>query len=110
MPQKAFDIKVYGLVQGVGFRPFAYGLASDLKLEGWALNRNECVEIRVQGDARRQADNSSTHSAPSIVGIAGLSSFWPALSQRPASLWALAFLQSLLTQVKHWRNSISRSR
>ena len=53
MLQKAFDIKVYGLVQGVGFRPFVYGLASDLKLEGWALNRNECVEIRVQGEAQR---------------------------------------------------------
>ena len=53
MQEEAIDIKVYGLVQGVGFRPFIYGLASDLKLAGWALNRNECVEIRVQGDARR---------------------------------------------------------
>jgi hydrogenase maturation protein HypF len=47
--EKAFDIKVYGLVQGVGFRPFIYNLATLLKLSGWALNRNDCVQIRVQG-------------------------------------------------------------
>ena len=47
--KKALNIKVYGLVQGVGFRPFIYSLASDLNLSGWALNRNDCVQIRVQG-------------------------------------------------------------
>ena len=47
--EKAYDIRVYGLVQGVGFRPFVYGLASLLKLAGRALNRNDCVQIRVQG-------------------------------------------------------------
>jgi hydrogenase maturation protein HypF len=36
-------------VQGVGFRPFIYNLATLLKLSGWALNRNDCVQIRVQG-------------------------------------------------------------
>lgn len=47
--EKAYDVRVYGLVQGVGFRPFVYGLASLLKLAGWALNRNDCVRIRIQG-------------------------------------------------------------
>jgi hydrogenase maturation protein HypF len=47
--KQAFDIKVYGLVQGVGFRPFIYNLATDLQLSGWALNRNDCVQIRIQG-------------------------------------------------------------
>ncbi len=47
--EKAFDICVYGLVQGVGFRPFVYNLATSLNLSGWALNRNDCVQIRVQG-------------------------------------------------------------
>lgn len=43
---------MYDLVQRVGFRSFVYGLASDLKLEGWTLNRNDCVEIRIQGHAQ----------------------------------------------------------
>ncbi|MBD3306027.1 carbamoyltransferase HypF [candidate division KSB3 bacterium] len=47
--EKAFDIKVYGLVQGVGFRPFVHNLATGLNLSGWALNRNDCVQIRLQG-------------------------------------------------------------
>jgi hydrogenase maturation protein HypF len=49
MTENALDIKVYGLVQGVGFRPFIYNLATQLKLSGWALNRNDCVQIRIQG-------------------------------------------------------------
>ena len=47
--ERAIDIRVYGLVQGVGFRPFVYTLASSLNLFGWALNRNDCVQIRIQG-------------------------------------------------------------
>ena len=47
--QHALDIRVYGLVQGVGFRPFIHNLATNLGLAGWALNRNDCVQIRVQG-------------------------------------------------------------
>ncbi len=47
--EKALEIHVYGLVQGVGFRPFIYNLATLLNLSGWALNRNDGVQIRIQG-------------------------------------------------------------
>ncbi|MCP4399721.1 MAG: carbamoyltransferase HypF [bacterium] len=47
------DIRVYGLVQGVGFRPFVHNLATGLALSGWALNRNDCVQIRIQGQQQR---------------------------------------------------------
>ncbi len=47
--QKAVNIAIYGLVQGVGFRPFVYNLATSLDLSGWALNRNDGVQIHVQG-------------------------------------------------------------
>jgi hydrogenase maturation protein HypF len=42
-------IRVSGVVQGVGFRPFIYRLASVYGLSGWVLNDPEGVLIAVQG-------------------------------------------------------------
>ncbi|MFP4546928.1 MAG: carbamoyltransferase HypF [Fidelibacterota bacterium] len=44
-------IKVYGIVQGVGFRPFVYKLARELKLPGYVLNDSEGVKIHLQCNA-----------------------------------------------------------
>jgi hydrogenase maturation protein HypF len=44
-------ITIQGVVQGVGFRPFAYGLASRLKLHGFVRNRTGGVLIEVEGEA-----------------------------------------------------------
>ncbi len=43
-------IIVHGAVQGVGFRPFAYRLATELGLCGWALNSAQGVFIEVEGN------------------------------------------------------------
>ena len=45
----ACSIKVRGVVQGVGFRPFVYRLARANTLAGWVLNGEEGVEIFVEG-------------------------------------------------------------
>ena len=42
-------IRVRGQVQGVGFRPFVYRLARELKLDGWVRNDATGVAIEVQG-------------------------------------------------------------
>src|SRR5512141_375865 len=42
-------ISVKGVVQGVGFRPFVYGLATRLGLQGWVCNTSGGVEILVDG-------------------------------------------------------------
>ena len=43
-------IEVHGIVQGVGFRPFVYGLASRLSLGGFVRNEPDGVKIEVEGE------------------------------------------------------------
>lgn len=44
-------VKVRGIVQGVGFRPFIYQLAGRCGLSGWVRNQSDGVEIEVAGPA-----------------------------------------------------------
>jgi hydrogenase maturation protein HypF len=60
-------ILVRGIVQGVGFRPFVYHLATQLGLSGFVRNQTGTVLIEIEGDAasleRFQADLSG-HPPP----------------------------------------------
>ncbi|MBF8256074.1 MAG: hypF [Anaerolineales bacterium] len=49
-------LRVRGLVQGVGFRPFIYNLALRLELDGWVRNTSSGVEIEVSGPASALED------------------------------------------------------
>ena len=42
-------IHINGIVQGVGFRPFVFGLAHELELTGWVRNTSAGVDIEVDG-------------------------------------------------------------
>lgn len=46
-------ITVYGIVQGVGFRPTVYRVAKALGLKGFVLNNGSNVEIHVDRDAEK---------------------------------------------------------
>jgi hydrogenase maturation protein HypF len=42
-------VHITGIVQGVGFRPFVYNLATRLELKGWVKNTSAGVDIEVDG-------------------------------------------------------------
>ena len=47
------SIVIRGAVQGVGFRPFVYRLATEMGLPGWVLNSSDGVFIEVEGSKAR---------------------------------------------------------
>ena len=47
---KALEIRIYGIVQGVGFRPFVDRTAKRLGLKGWVSNEGGAVHILVKGE------------------------------------------------------------
>jgi hydrogenase maturation protein HypF len=47
------SITITGIVQGVGFRPFVYGLARHLGLNGWVRNTSAGVDIEVDGSGEQ---------------------------------------------------------
>ena len=51
--EKTYKIKIWGIVQGVGFRPFVYRLAKSLNLRGWILNSTGSVHILIQGEEEK---------------------------------------------------------
>lgn len=50
--KEALDIRVRGVVQGVGFRPFVYRLAKHYLISGYVLNDTEGVFIHAEGDEK----------------------------------------------------------
>ncbi|MGB8098841.1 MAG: carbamoyltransferase HypF [Terracidiphilus sp.] len=49
-------VRVQGVVQGVGFRPFVYRLAAELELAGHIGNDTAGVAIEIEGEPARVAD------------------------------------------------------
>ena len=68
----ACSIRVRGVVQGVGFRPFVYRLAREHTLAGWVLNAGEGVEIHLEGapDRLRTFVSALSAQAPPAAAIA----------------------------------------
>jgi hydrogenase maturation protein HypF len=48
-PQLRIRVCIRGAVQGVGFRPFVYRMASELKLLGWVSNTTQGVFVEAEG-------------------------------------------------------------
>jgi len=53
---KRIQIILTGLLQGIGFRPYVYRLATEYQLSGWVANDRDRVLIEVQGETEHLAD------------------------------------------------------
>jgi hydrogenase maturation protein HypF len=64
-------IRVTGVVQGVGFRPFVFGLATRLGLLGWVRNTSAGVDIQLDGTAEAiyAFTYALQHEAPPLAKI-----------------------------------------
>ncbi|MEB3214766.1 MAG: carbamoyltransferase HypF [Nostocales cyanobacterium 94392] len=65
------EIRIYGTVQGVGFRPTVYRIAKDLKLNGDVCNNGEGVLIRVSGtqESIDEFVNRIQQESPTLANI-----------------------------------------
>src|SRR5918912_3097369 len=67
-------LRVTGTVQGVGFRPFVYGLAQRHGLGGFVLNDGEGVVVEAEGPAAALDvfARALVHEAPSLARVEGV--------------------------------------
>ena len=70
----ALDLRIRGVVQGVGFRPFVYRLAHRHALAGWVLNGESGVQVHVEGprDALEAFARAVVAEAPPAASIASV--------------------------------------
>jgi hydrogenase maturation protein HypF len=68
--KKAYEIKISGIVQGVGFRPFIYRQAQELHLKGWVKNLGSIVKIYLEGnedDTNKLVNKIKEASPPAAI-------------------------------------------
>lgn len=69
LPSTRLRIRVRGLVQGVGFRPFVYRLAMEQGLSGWVRNDEQGVVMEVQGSTASVLPALIKTQAPPLARI-----------------------------------------
>ena len=71
MPDRkdCLTISIQGIVQGVGFRPFVYNLASELNITGFVSNTSQGVIITAEGDNLSRFIERLRQEAPPLSRI-----------------------------------------
>jgi hydrogenase maturation protein HypF len=74
-------ITLRGAVQGVGFRPFVYRLATEMSLTGWVLNSSSGLVVEVEGpdDELRRFEKRIESERPRASVITARESEWIAV-------------------------------
>lgn len=68
-PVRRLRLRVRGVVQGVGFRPFAYRLARSMGLSGFVLNDSAGVLIEIEGTKAAGFAEAMRSKAPPLARI-----------------------------------------
>jgi len=68
-PPMRLRLRVRGTVQGVGFRPYVYGLAQSLHLSGFVLNDGNGVVVEIEGADTRLFVDRLQNEAPPLARI-----------------------------------------
>lgn len=68
----ACRIRVTGLVQGVGFRPYVWRLAKETGVRGWVRNDSQGIEIAAEGGRITEFLERLQREAPSLARIDGV--------------------------------------
>ncbi|KOA18141.1 carbamoyltransferase HypF [Clostridium homopropionicum DSM 5847] len=50
---RRYYARIYGIVQGIGYRPFIYKIAKELNLRGWVSNIDSSVAIDIEGPSEK---------------------------------------------------------
>lgn len=66
---ECLSISIKGVVQGVGFRPFVYGLANRLSVKGFIANTTDGVVMTVEGDDLNLFIETIRRDAPPLARI-----------------------------------------
>lgn len=71
-------VEIRGAVQGVGFRPFVFRLASELVLTGWVINDSRGVIVEVEGPKEQVARflTRLPHECPPHAHLHSLETTW----------------------------------
>lgn len=67
MESKAYDIALFGVIQGVGFRPFVYTLAQSMCINGYVQNRYDRLFIHIEVQNQKSLKsfmNALLHHSP----------------------------------------------
>ncbi len=69
--ERRIQIRIYGIVQGIGFRPFVSRLADELGIEGDVCNKGSYVEIHAQAEEEILAEfrRRLVADAPAVSAI-----------------------------------------
>ena len=99
----AVRVRVRGLVQGVGFRPFVYRLARECGLVGWVRNDAQGVLIHAEGTPQRltRFREALVRAAPAAASVSDVIA-------APASLRAFAAFRILPSPKEAGRAAATR--
>src|ERR1035437_2330978 len=69
MTEERLRVRVRGAVQGVGFRPFVFGLAKRYGLSGFVLNDEDGVLAEIEGEAHAKFLSALRRERPVLARI-----------------------------------------